>query len=112
MEVLEYIKQYENGICAVDVETDNSLPQIANTFGIGFSFDGNEAFYVPYRFNDRSLNSSLTKVSELLSILSQRYKVIGHNFVYDYIVLKKEFGIDFLPSLYSDTILMKHTIDE
>ena len=24
MEVLEYIKQYENGICAVDVETDNS----------------------------------------------------------------------------------------
>lgn len=112
MEVLEYIKQYENGICAVDVETDNSLPQIANTFGIGFSFDGNEAFYVPYRFNDRSLNSSLTKVSELLSILSQRYKIIGHNFVYDYIVLKKEFGIDFLPSLYSDTILMKHTIDE
>ena len=112
MEVLEYIKQYENGICVVDVETDNSLPQIANTFGIGFSFDGNEAFYVPYRFNDRSLNSSLTKVSELLSILSQRYKVIGHNFVYDYIVLKKEFGIDFLPSLYSDTILMKHTVDE
>ncbi len=112
LEVLEYIKQYENGICAVDVETDNSLPQIANTFGIGFSFDGQEAFYVPYRFNDRSFNTALTKLPKLLEVLSTRYKVIGHNFVYDYIVLNREFGVDFLPSLYSDTILMKHTIDE
>lgn len=112
--VLDYIKQYEGTEVSIDLETNNSLPQKADTFGIGFSFDGVEAFYIPTRDRFANLNPNISSevLNKLLKTLATKYKVIGHNFVYDYIVLDKDYKQDFLKNLHADTILLKHTIDE
>lgn len=113
-EALEYIAQYEGQEVAVDVETDSSVPQLAELWGFGFSFDEEEAFYVPLRYKDRSYNNEISKeaLQVLLNRLATNYKVIGHNFIYDYLVLKKYSNIDFKTNLHCDTILLKHTVDE
>lgn len=113
-EVLEYITSYEGSEVAIDVETNSSIPQLAELWGFGFSFDGEEAFYIPLRYKDRGYNHDISKeaVQVLLNRLATRYKVLGHNFIYDYLVLKKYSGVDFKANLHCDTILLKHTVDE
>lgn len=112
--VLTYIKAWEGCEISIDVETNHKSPHIAELWGFGFNLDGEESFYVPLRFKDRSYNQLITKdlLLVLLTQLSTKYKILGHNFIYDYIVLKKYCDLDFKSNLHCDTILLKHTVDE
>lgn len=82
---------------------------------IGFSFsDGTDGFYVPIKFWD---GSQLTDMPEpvpflaLLQVLSTK-KLVTWNGAFDIPIVKNNFGIDLLPALYADAMLMKHTCDE
>lgn len=115
-EVYTYLKtEYkdQNRILAVDVETDNSNPQAAELYGVGITLDGNEAFYIVLKkHTGEYTNISKKEIAFFLEDLITKHKLIGHNYVYDYIVLLKNLGIGSVEKLHADTILMKHTIDE
>lgn len=114
---LEYITQTyaTDSIVAVDTETDNSLPQLANLYGYAVSFDGKEAFYIPTRDATGGPVKAVVDTGaarDFMQAIADRYSIIGHNYVYDYIVFKREYNLCTLSALHADTILLKHTVDE
>jgi len=115
---LEYLLQHE-GLISIDTETTGSNAFTCDIMGISISVSHNEAFYFVVRtFENNELKSieetRLFKLREGLIKLLERpsTKIIMHNSTYDVIVLRRTMGIDCLPQLHADTILMKHTIDE
>jgi DNA polymerase I-like protein with 3'-5' exonuclease and polymerase domains len=114
-EVLGYLKQHFNdgSVHVLDVETDSSTPQTATLYGLGISVDENQAFYIPFKSPEgKSLVGDLYKKDIQNFLLSQNMRVVGHNLSYDVIVLKQQLGVDLVPKIYCDTILLKHTVDE
>ncbi len=82
---------------------------------IGYSFSGSEGvgYYLPlYEWKDEELKSidSLSDENLLLMLLTK--KLIMHNASFDCRMIKSNFDIDLVPSLYCDTILLKHAVDE
>lgn len=103
----------EKRVLALDVETNSSNAQAAELYGFGLTLDGKEAFYIVLKkhtgeYTDISKKELVFFLQELVA----RHKLIGHNYVYDYIVLLKNLGLDTVEFLHADTILMKHTVDE
>jgi DNA polymerase-1 len=106
-----------NDIIAYDTETTglNTRKDIV----IGFSF-GNEteAYYVPLAIwqnnslNKRTLN--YLQRESFLRILSSlsRKKLVMWNAAFDVLISKQSLGVDLLPALHADALLMKHTCDE
>lgn len=115
---LEYLLQHE-GLVSVDTETTSANSFTCDLMGISISISHNESFYFVVRTFD---NNNLKLIEEqrlfqlregLIKLLeSPKTKIIMHNSVYDVLVLRRTMGIDCLPQLHADTILMKHTIDE
>jgi len=80
--------------------------------GIGIAFDEFDSFYIPLRSKTGTLllddKAVVSCVTELLTSLN----VVGHNIIYDALVWKHRYGIDFVANISDDTILMKHLINE
>lgn len=93
-----------NDIVAYDTETTGLNTRKDRV--IGFSFGNDKvAFYVP-------TNPQLTgPISDILSSLSRK-KLIMHNAAFDVLITKYSLGVNLLPALHADTMLMKHTCDE
>lgn len=99
----------------IDVETDNKIEKKANLYGIGFCFDAVEAFYIPIK-NKNTLKwwteEQENRIKNLIFLVCQNHKILGHNIIYDALVLENNWDIDIVPYIYSDTILQKHIINE
>lgn len=83
---------------------------------IGFAVSGKPGFgyYLPmFKWNGQELEPifSLCQAKDIINML-QGKKLIMHNASYDCRITKNDLGIDLLPSLYCDTILLKHACDE
>lgn len=99
----------------IDTETNSVLEKAADLFGIGICFNSNEAFYIPIRDNSANLlwkEKTLNKLAGEIKKLCRERKLLGHNIIYDILVLKRNLKIDLTENVYADTILLKHCIDE
>lgn len=109
----DYVKDKE--ITALDVETDGLNEKTALLFGIGLCMEDDQAYYIPIRDNKKNLllsDTLMRRLSVALLKLSRNTNIIGHNIIYDVLILKNQLGIDIRDEIYADTILMKHCIDE
>lgn len=101
-------------IVAFDLETDSVEEVKANLYGIGIAFEEDEGFYFPIRTKEGELffKESTQNVLDLVQKLLRDKRIIGHNIIYDTLVWKKNTGVDISNSIYADTILMKHCLNE
>ncbi len=115
-EALAWLEQQE--YVAYDTETTGLNPRKDRIIGIGFS-NNDSGFYVPIWRWDSADNGSLKEsfpgalllAKRILNVLSTK-KLLCHNASFDLRFTKNYFGIDLVPALYADTMLMAHTIDE
>jgi DNA polymerase I-like protein with 3'-5' exonuclease and polymerase domains len=105
----------ETDLVSYDLETDSEIEKLAKVYGIGLGFSESKAFYIPWRDKSGSIlwsdSQQKTIISWLKGVLTKR-KLIGHNILYDVLVTEYQFGFTLDEYIHSDTILMKHTLDE
>jgi len=105
-----------NNIIAYDVESTGLNPRQSLIIGISVCGKVGEAFYIPsYVWNKKTeyLDKlpSADFLPEILALLATK-KLIMHNASFDCRITKNDLGVDLVPSLYADTMLLKHTVDE
>lgn len=111
-ELLQFI--HSNDILAYDIETTGVNPRKHQIIGFGIS-NRTQGFYVPmavFANNELlpyGLDSSLAKIA-LKALLVK--KLIMHNAAFDCTFTFNALGVDLLPALHADTMLLKHTCDE
>lgn len=111
----QYVESNNFQEIVLDTETDNKIEKLANLYGIGLCFQDNEAFYIPIRKlgGEKWWNTEQErKLSDWIFSLCKSKKLIGHNIIYDVLVLLNNWGFDLTDYIYSDTILQKHCVDE
>ncbi len=94
---------------SIDTETSSLNPLEADLVGISFSYDSNEAYYIPIGHkNIKGLNKELVlkKIKPLLEDPS--VKKVGQNIKYDLIILEKN-GVNIDP--VEDTMLLSYVLD-
>lgn len=113
--LVRYESEIDSDLVSFDLECDSEIEKKANIYGIGLCFSDKKAFYIPWRYKTGAMvwesEQADVIVSWLRNCLTSR-KIIGHNLVYDALVVENNFGIRIDEYIYSDTILMKHTLDE
>lgn len=113
-QALQFINESE--ILAYDTETTGLNPRKDRIIGFGVS-NATDGFYVPIlRYSKESDSIYPVGPSEqlrntILSTLSRK-KLITWNASFDMRFTKFNLGIDLLPALHADVLLMKHTCDE
>jgi DNA polymerase I-like protein with 3'-5' exonuclease and polymerase domains len=114
-ELQEYIAANGFEVVVLDLETDSVNEVKALPYGVGLCFQDDEAFYIPIRNNSGdewwSPIEEETIIDWVINVCSEK-KLIGHNIIYDVLVLHHYYGRDLSPYIYSDTILLKHMVDE
>lgn len=111
----KYASAVDSELLVYDLETNSANEKIAEIYGFGLCWTDQKAFYVPIRNRDGTRVWTADKEQEILSWLKNELntkKVIGHNIIFDVLVTENQFKFTFVDNIYSDTILMKHTIDE
>jgi DNA polymerase I-like protein with 3'-5' exonuclease and polymerase domains len=102
-------------ILTLDTETDGVNECTANLYGVSLCYSPFKTFYIPIRKQGGDKWWSLEQEDEIRDwVISEckRLKLIGHNLIYDVLVLERNWGYDLTPHIYSDTILLKHMVDE
>lgn len=110
-----YEQEVDSDIVSYDLETNSENERKATIYGIGLCFTDKKAFYIPWRNKDGSSVWSFDKEKEIVQWLEKTLKnkkLIGHNIIYDVLVTEYNFGFTLDNYIHSDTILMKHTVDE
>lgn len=125
-----------NNLCSFDTETDGACPITKTVIGFSVSLFENEGFYFPIlTFTDeRGLcvespnpipKEGQNVDCELIECVTPEFKAraldlmaeltkartLMHNSTFDVIVCNRNYGIDFINSIYCDTMLLKHTLD-
>lgn len=125
-----------NNLAAFDTESDGKDPITNQIIGYSISLYENEGFYIPFKTmtDDRGLctespnpipkegeNLTGTLVecvspefkSKALDLLAEliKAKLLMHNATFDVIITRRNFGVDYIKSIYCDTMLLKHTLD-
>ena len=95
---------------AFDTETTSSDDMSAKLVGFSFSYEPQKGYYFPIRYKGEFYNQLNDEegINHLKKLLNDFFatpdiKIIGHNFKYDYKVLKN-FGVE-VCSCYADTII-------
>lgn len=100
---------------AYDTETTGLNPRKDRIIGIGFSNDST-GFYMPlFTYSEDSLKptpiGTSDNISRVLSSLASR-ALLMFNASFDARFTKYNFGIDLVPALHADVLLLKHSVDE
>lgn len=110
-----YAQQVMSDDIILDVETNSKCSITAELYGFGISFTDKKAFYIPWRTPEGVMVWDTGKqaiISKWLHDNCGKFKLINHNIIYDVLVLENNLGYDFSQLIYSDTILLKHALDE
>lgn len=97
-----------------DVESTGLNVRKDKVIGIGLAIAPGVSFYVPtyeYLGNAMVERWSPETATALLKILKNK-KLIMHNASYDTRIIHSNYGVDLIPALHADTMLLKHTVDE
>lgn len=117
--LIEHINQSE--VIAYDTETNSLNPRKGEI--VGWSVSGNEGtgFYMPTQFwntETEQLEECLIggkgahSIAKKLIQMLKGKKLVMHNAAFDTKFTKNFYGIDLLPDLWVDTILLVHTVQE
>lgn len=110
-----YADKVQSDIVAFDVETNGGPEKRTTLWGLGLAFTNQKAFYIPFKNADTTNYWSESESREitawLKSILTTK-KIIGHNIIYDALVTENNLGFKIDESIYADTILMRHSLNE
>lgn len=110
-----YVENLQPEITVLDVETNSRHEKLADLYGIGLCFNANKAFYIPWRRPDGSriwTESKELEIRDWILSICKKTKLIGHNIIYDVLVLEYNLELYLTDYIYSDTILQKHAINE
>jgi DNA polymerase I-like protein with 3'-5' exonuclease and polymerase domains len=115
--VVEHIKA--NDVIAFDTETNSLNPRKGKIIGFSVSGEEGKGYYMPTMiFKDNELQDAMIEdklahdlAKKTISLLIGK-KLIMHNASFDTRFVKCFYGIDLLPSLYADTLLLVHTVKE
>lgn len=115
--LIEHIK--ENEVIAFDTETNSLNPRKGKIIGFSVSGEEGKGYYMPTMiFKDNELQDAIIEdklahdlAKKTISLLIGK-KLIMHNASFDTRFVKCFYGIDLLPSLYADTLLLVHTVKE
>jgi len=125
-----------NSLVGFDTETTGPEPVRDTITGYSFSLYEDEGFYIAFSCmtDERGLcieapqpipkeGQNVTgelyecvspefkaRALDLLAELT-KYRTLMHNATFDVIVTSRNFGVDFINSVYCDTMLLKHTLD-
>jgi len=104
------MKIKEKGYVSIDVETTSLNPLKAEIVGISISLLPKEAWYIPV-LHQNTGNFSLEIVKETLGgvFASEDVKKIGHNIIYDVMVLKKN-GLE-MRGIWFDTMIASYLLE-
>lgn len=111
----KYAEVVDSEYLIYDLETNSATEKLADIYGFGLCWTDQKAFYIPIKNKDGSNVWPSNTEQEIIIWLKNQLitkKVIGHNIIYDLLVTENVFKFSFIENIYSDTILMKHTIDE
>lgn len=116
-EMVAHIKASD--IIAFDIETTSLNPRQGKIIGISVSGEVGVGYYMPTMvFRDGELvddkiygESCHDLVKKVITLLLGK-KIIGHNLSFDSRFVKEYYGIDIVPSIYADTMLLVHTVSE
>lgn len=115
---IEQLRQYliDKEYVAFDSET-TGLSKDSTVIGFSVCADPDEAFYIilaEWNVESQQLcfNTQISEVSHnLLNTLKQK-KIIGHNINFDVWMILNNFKVDFRPSVFHDTLLSGHLLNE
>jgi DNA polymerase I-like protein with 3'-5' exonuclease and polymerase domains len=116
-EMVAHIKEHE--YISVDIETDSLNTRKGQI--IGFSVTGVKGlgYYLPTMIyaNGELLDAKIDGISchdiaKKILLLLVGKKLIGHNLSFDSRFIKNFYGVNLIDSIYADTLLMVHTIQE
>jgi DNA polymerase I-like protein with 3'-5' exonuclease and polymerase domains len=115
--VIEHIKA--NEVIAFDTETNSLNPRKGKIIGFSVSGEEGKGYYMPTMiFKDGELQDAMIEdklahdlAKKTISLLIGK-KLIMHNASFDTRFVKCFYGVDLLPSLYADTLLLVHTVKE
>jgi DNA polymerase I-like protein with 3'-5' exonuclease and polymerase domains len=116
-DMIDHVKDKE--IVSFDIETNSLNTRTGKVIGFSVSAEVGQGYYLPTMiFTNGELVDS--KIEGVLSHdLAKKYlsfligkKIIAHNFAFDGPFIKNFYQIDLLPSLYADTLLLVHTVQE
>lgn len=114
--LVEYFAQnVSSHLLVIDTETNSTHEKIAKLWGIGLCFNDKRGFYIVWRDKQGKEVFPLTyqsRIANWLLNLCKSKKVVGHNVLYDVLVLENNLDIHITDYIYADTLLMKHTCDE
>lgn len=111
----KYVEENKFEFVFLDTETNNKREILAQLWGVGLSFQDEEAFYIPFRTPTAEhvwTNVQEHQIAQWICDQAYYKKLVGHNIIYDVLVLWYNWGIDLTEYIYSDTILQKHMVDE
>lgn len=116
-DLIEHIKSSE--IIAFDTETNSLNPRKGKIIGFSVSGEVGKGYYMPTMiFKDELLQDAMIgdKLAHDLAkktiFLLVGKKLVMHNASFDCRFVKCFYGVDLLPSLYVDTLLLVHTVKE
>jgi DNA polymerase I-like protein with 3'-5' exonuclease and polymerase domains len=119
--LVEYSQKVPSDYFFLDVETDSKFERKAKVYGIAICWNDSRAFYIPIRSKPEGKGmvgkpiwpkTQQDRIVAFLEGICNSKKWVNHNAIYDILVMKYDQGVDLLPGLYSDTILLKHTTNE
>lgn len=112
-EALRFID--ENEVLAYDTETTGLNPRRDKVIGFGISNESMGYYFPIYIYDSnmglQEISKSQQRISEVLYKLENK-KLLMFNASFDARMTKANFGIDLLPALHTDVLLLKHTCDE
>lgn len=116
-EMIQHIKN--NEIIAFDTETNSLNPRKGKIIGFSVSGEVGKGYYMPTMiFKDELLQDAHIEgqlahdlAKKTISLLIGK-KLVMHNASFDVRFVKCFYGVDLLPSLHVDTMLLVHTVKE
>jgi len=109
----------ENDLIAFDTETTSLNPRKGEIIGWSVSAQIGKGYYLPTKlFENNELidhvidSTSTYFISQKMISMLVGKKLIMHNASFDCRFTKNYFNVDLLPSLYADTMLLVHTVNE
>lgn len=99
-----------DAIVAFDTETTDIDTNKAKIVGFSFAFEESKAYYVPINHNYLGVeNQILFEIAKQTIEILNRFKLVCHNFKYDWQIVKNSFDIEL--NIYADTMILAWILD-